>query len=85
MSISIIYRVSHTLPDALTVFLEDHGDINRKFEVQIMQDQKGNVSAGANSYSDREEWAEFNDKMQAEACDKAMRRTIATFHTLAIS
>lgn len=85
MSISTVYVVSHTLPDSLTNFLSGNHIAERHFENAISEAQKGNCGAGSNAYSDREEWAEFNDYATAKKCDDNMRRIVSQFHTKAIN
>lgn len=84
MAISTIYHVSHTLPEALTLYLESNSEAERDFAADLTRAYSGNVASGANSYGSREEWAEFHSMRAAENADRVARRVIATWHTIAI-
>ena len=80
MAVSIIYRVSHTLPEALTAWLAQNDERNRGFESAIIAAYSGHVGSGANTYSDREEWAEFTDQAMAKRANEKARRVITDFN-----
>ncbi len=84
MSISVIYRVSHTLPNALDNYLDEKPSENHTFELALINIQEYNCGSGANRYSDREEWAEFETEKHAIDCDNAMRKLITDWHNKAI-
>ena len=68
MSINTIYRVSVTINERV---FREFGH-TPKYERKSIEATAGNISAGQNSYSGVEEWAEFHTLKEAQRCEKRL-------------
>ena len=66
MTVNTIYRVSVAVNEAVFREFGDTSEYDQKVAIAI----SGSISAGQNSYSDVEEWAEFHTLSDARVCDK---------------
>jgi hypothetical protein len=75
MTISHIYRVSVIVPEPVW----DHFGHTSTYDRASLKATAGNLSAGRNSYSEVEEWAEFDTLEDAKECERRLVKVIEDF------
>ena len=80
MTISVIYHVEVAVPAVVSDYL----DLDKPEYFQaVCNAQEGNVAAGADTFADKFDWADFTTLAEAQACEKALTELFQSWVPLA--
>ena len=82
--ITTMHRVYVVVPDITHDYLVMNQGEERRFDKELAAAFYLNASSGSNQYGEHEEWADFTDKMNAEAALSRAYSIVDEFTQLAL-